>query len=240
VTGVDGVATVTIDEAPRRNALTGELSRALVAQIELASADDAVGAIMITGAGPAFCAGADRALLARAGDAADDAARADLEAIYELFLALGTAPVPTVAAVNGAAVGAGLNLALSADLCVVAADAHLRSGFLGIGLHPGGGHHWLLRRRAGVGAANAMALFDLEISGVRAVELGLAWEAVPAAEVLRRAHELAAVPAAHPELARLITRTLRRASGQADWRQQVEVERGAQLSSLLSRSERAM
>jgi len=230
----DGVATITLDGPERRNALDGASARACAEAIERAGADPAVGAIVLTGARPAFCAGAVRDVLARAGDPGDAEARRELDAIYDLFLVLGAAPVPTIAAVDGAAVGAGLNLALAADATVVAEDARLISGFARIGIHPGGGHLHLLRRRAGGGAAAAIGLLDQEIDGRRAVELGLAWAHAPAGEVLARARELAAAPAADPALARLATRTLRR--GAADgWAAQVEAERGAQLTTLLTR-----
>ena len=99
--------------------------------------------------------------------------------------------MPTIAAVLGAAVGAGINLMLATDLRIVAEDARLISGFLRIGLHPGGGHFGLLAGRAGAEAAAAAGIFGEEISGVRAVQLGLAWEALPAEQVEQRAAELA-------------------------------------------------
>lgn len=234
----DGIATVTLHAPQRRNALSGDMAREASGAIRDALGDQTVGALVLTGAPPAFCGGAERALLARAGEPQDRQARADLDAIYDLFLTLGDAAVPTVAAVNGAAVGAGLNLALSLDICVVAVDAVLTSGFLRIGLHPGGGHHLLVRRRAGLGTANAMALFDQSVDGRRAVELGLAWTAVPADKVVATARALASAPAHDPGLARLMARTVRRAGGGWDWQAQVEAERGAQLTTLLTRERR--
>lgn len=232
----DGVAVLTLDAPERRNALDGPMARECMAAISAIEADADVGALIVTGAPPAFCAGANRDLLTRAGNADDVAARADLDAIYELFLRLGSACVPTVAAVGGAAVGAGLNLALSADVCVVATDALLMSGFLRIDLHPGGGHHLLLRRRAGLTAANAMALFDQPVDGRRAVELGLAWTAVDSELVLDTALELARGAGAKPAVARLAARTLRRSGEGWNWPAQLEAERGAQLATLLARN----
>ncbi|WP_407653009.1 enoyl-CoA hydratase-related protein [Baekduia soli] len=99
---------------------------------------------------------------------------------------------------RGGAVGAGLNLALATDLRVVADDAKLLSGFLPIGLHPGGGHSALLARGVGRETANAMQLFGATVVGAQAVELGLAWAAVPAADVDATALALAATPAPTP------------------------------------------
>jgi enoyl-CoA hydratase len=230
-----GRAIITMDAISRGNSLDAEIARRLTGAIADAEADETVGALIVTGRPPFFCAGAHRDLLTRAGDPEDLAARAEIDAIYDLFLALGTSRLPTIAAVNGAAVGAGLNLAMAADICVVARDARLRSGFLRIDLHPGGGHHFLLRRRCGLAGANALAMFDVEIDGERAASLGLAWEAVDADRVLERACEIAETAAGRPALSRSITRTVRRAGAGSNWPAQVEAESGPQLRSLLLR-----
>ncbi len=116
--------------------------------------------------------------------------------------------MPTVAAVRGSAVGAGMNMLLAADLRIIAKDARLICGFLKRGLHPGGGHFVILSRLIGREAAAAMALFGEEINGERARELGLAWESVDDAAVEDRALELARRVAADPELARVAVRQL--------------------------------
>jgi enoyl-CoA hydratase len=228
------VAVVTLDAPERRNALDGAMASAIADAIAEASANRDVGAIVITGAGKAFCAGAVRELLARAGDPGDRAARRELDAVYDVFLAVGSAAVPTIAAVNGAAVGAGLNLALATDVTVVATDAQLISGFARISIHPGGGHLHLLRRRAGTATAAAIGLLDQAVDGRRAVELGLAWGHCDADLVVDRARDLAAGVARDPDLARLTTRTLRR-DGLDGWAGHVEAERGAQLTTLINR-----
>jgi enoyl-CoA hydratase len=145
--------------------------------------------------------------------------------------------MPTIAAVRGAAVGAGINLMLAADLRIVAEDARLISGFLRIGLHPGGGHFGLLAGRAGAEAAAAAGIFGEEISGLRAVQLGLAWEALPSERVEERAAELALRAAHDPQLARKATASLRTELGppRLPWAAALEVERGAQLWSLRRR-----
>jgi enoyl-CoA hydratase len=231
----EGIATITLDAPERRNALDGAMAVACADAVRAAEDDPDVGAIVVTGRAPAFCAGAVREVLARAGDPADEDARRELDAIYDLFLVLGSAAVPTIAAVNGAAVGAGLNLALAADVCVAASDATLISGFARIGLHPGGGHLHLLRRRSGATTAAAMGLLDQSVDGRRAVEVGLAWAHAPVEELPQLARELAKAPAANPALARLTTRTLRRNAADG-WTAHVEAERGAQLLTLLARA----
>ena len=140
-----------------------------------------MGAAVISGAGGTFCSGAERGHLEEVGrDPAEAGRYAALGGIYRAFTRVGELEVPSIAAVRGAAVGAGINLLLATDLRIVAEDARLISGFLRIGLHPGGGHFGLLAGRAGAEAAAAAGIFGEEISGLRAVQLGLAWEAVPA------------------------------------------------------------
>ncbi len=232
-----GVATLVLDAPGRRNALTTAMARAVVAACDELDADPSVGAVVVSG-GPFFCAGADRAVLAEAGaDPAAPAAYADIGAIYRAFERVGELAAPTIAAVRGGAVGAGLNLLLATDLRIVARDARLVSGFLPIGLHPGGGHGLLLARGAGRETAAALALFGARIDGTRAVELGLAWAAVDDADVDATALELAEVPGADPELARATARSVRAEQGPPalPWRAAVELERAAQMWSLRRR-----
>src|SRR6478609_4385152 len=147
-----------------------------------ADRDQQVGAAVIKGAGGTFCSGAERGHLDEVGrDPVEENRYAALGGIYRAFTRVGQLEMPTIAAVRGAAVGAGINLMLATDLRVVAEDARLISGFLRIGLHPGGGHFGLLAGRAGAEAAAAAGIFGEEISGLRAAQLGLAWEALPSA-----------------------------------------------------------
>ena len=173
----DGVALITLDAPERRNALSVEMSRELIDAARTAEADDAVGAVVVTG-GAHFCAGAVRSVLADTGrDPVEDEAYRNLETVYAAFTTIGSIGVPTVAAVRGAAVGAGLNLALATDLRIVSRTARLLPGFAQIGIHPGGGHFTLINRVAGREAAAALGLFGDEVDGDRAVALGLAWAA---------------------------------------------------------------
>ena len=135
--------------------------------------------------------------------------------------------------------GAGLNLALVADLRIVADDAQLIAGFLRIGVHPGGGSLTMLYDRAGREAAAAMAIFGETVSGRRAAELGLAWESLPEAQVEERALELARTAGADPALSRLAVRSLRaRAGARLPVRAALEYERASQLWSLGRRARR--
>jgi enoyl-CoA hydratase len=189
---IGATAVITIDEPATRNALDGTSSRALLDRLDQVSEDKSIAALVLRGSGGHFCAGADRALLAEARkNAYDPAVSGALETIYESFVRLARMPVPTIAALRGAAVGAGVNLALAADVRIAAHDARLLSGFLRIGVHPGGGHFTLLDRLAGPQTTVAMTLLGEEITGIRMRELGLAWEVVDDHEVEGRAIELA-------------------------------------------------
>jgi enoyl-CoA hydratase len=148
--------------------------------------------------------------------------------IYDSFYRLGQVRVPTLVAVPGSAVGAGMNMLLAADLRIVARDPRLLCGFLKRGMHPGGGHFVILSRLIGREAA-AMALFGEEIDGDRARELGLAWEAVDDAAVEDRALEMAARVAAHQELARIAVGNIRKevVNGAVGWDVATQFERPA-------------
>ena len=173
----DGVALITLDAPDRRNALSVEMARELVDAARTAESDATVGAVVVTG-GRHFCAGAVRSVLADTGrDPVEDEAYRNLETVYAAFTTIGSIGLPTIAAVRGAAVGAGLNLALATDLRIVSRTARLLPGFAQIGIHPGGGHFTLINRVAGREAAAALGLFGDEVDGDRAVALGLAWAA---------------------------------------------------------------
>jgi len=183
------VAVLTLDEPERRNALTPELVTGIVTAMDQIDADPDVGAIVVTGAPPAFCSGADVGALAAM--AAGTEEPADVRDVYAGFLRVLQSPLPTVAAVNGPAVGAGCNLALACDVRLAGTSAVFDARFPRIGIHPGGGHTWLLDRAAGPQTTAAMDLFGARLDGPRAAAVGLAWECVPDDELLGRATQLA-------------------------------------------------
>lgn len=237
----NAVAVVTIDDPASRNALTVESATQLIEVYEQVAADPTVGALVLRGAGGTFCSGADQALLDRAAEDPVEAERYDERGtIYRSFLRLGEVPVPTVAAVRGAAVGAGVNLMLAADLCLIAADAQVLSGFGRIGLHPGGGHFALLGRAAGRQVAAACGLFGEELTGAEAAALGLARRALPDADVEDAALRTASRVADDPPLARRMVSALRAELGPPPlpWPAAAELERAPQLWSLRRRGPR--
>lgn len=187
----DGIAVVTLDAPGRRNALTLPMVDEITAGLDAVEADPHVGALVVTGTAPAFCAGADLSHLG-------ESQREGLLRIYEGFLRIGRSPLPSIAAVNGAAVGAGVNLALVCDVIVAAESARFDTRFLQLGIHPGGGHTWMLQRRVGPQAAAAMVLFGQILDGRQAAEAGLAWTCVPDDELVATARQMAAASAAAP------------------------------------------
>jgi enoyl-CoA hydratase len=231
----EGVALVTLNAPQRRNALTPAMAGEFIAVLDEVDARPEVGAVVVRGAGRSFCAGGDVQTLTEAGrDPAAPDAYAGMGAIYDSFYRLGQVQAPTVAAVRGSAVGAGMNMLLAADLRIVATDVRLLCGFLKRGMHPGGGHFVILSRLVGREAAAAMALFGEELDGRRAVDLGLAWETVDDAAVEDRARELAVRVAADPELARVATANFRKETGppHVSWEVATQFERPAQMWSM--------
>jgi len=198
----DGVATLTLNNPDERNTLTAPMVAEIIAAMDAFEADEAVGALVVTGIPPAFCAGANLGNLA-------EATGESLGLIYEGFLRIARSPLPTLAAVNGAAVGAGMNLALGCDVRIVADRAKLDTRFLQLGIHPGGGHTWMLRRIVGPQAAMAAVVFGQVLDGAEAERIGLAYRSVPADDLLEYAHEFAAKAASAPrELAMVTKRTI--------------------------------
>jgi enoyl-CoA hydratase len=204
------VALLTLDDAERRNALTAELVAQITDAVAELEADDGIGALVVTGAPPAFCSGADVSALT--GLAAEGQNPGDVREIYAGFLRILDCRLPTIAAVNGAAVGAGFNLALACDVRIAGTSARFDARFLRIGIHPGGGHTWLLDRAVGPQAAAAMNLFGERLDGARAAAVGLAWECVADDQLLDRATELASRAADAPrELTMRVKASLRHA-----------------------------
>lgn len=226
------VARVVVSNPGIRNALTTDMALELSAICERIDADETIGAVVVAGAGGTFCSGADtRSWQETYHEGLSDEAYDVTDTMYGSFHRVGQLRVPTVCALRGAAVGAGLNLALATDLRVVARDARILAGFLKAGIHPGGGFFTISSRVAGREAAAALGVFSEEIDGERAVQLGLAWEAVDDELVEERAMALALRVAADPLLARRVVASFRTEADHASmrWSTAIEVERGVQM-----------
>ncbi|MFV1990410.1 MAG: enoyl-CoA hydratase-related protein, partial [Acidimicrobiales bacterium] len=134
-------------------------------EMDAIEADETVHSIVVTGSDGSFCAGADLSALGSTDE--------NLRRIYDGFLRIAQSPLPTIAAVDGPAVGAGLNLALACDVRLATRRSRFITRFLELGLHPGGGHTWMLARAVGQQTAAAMLLFGEELDGMQAEQAGL-------------------------------------------------------------------
>jgi len=226
----NGVALVTLDDPGRRNALSLDMVGEIVSTFDSLEGDGAVGAVVVTGAPPAFCAGADLSHLGQAGRGSEGGG---LRSVYEGFLRVQRSPLPTVAAVNGPAVGAGVNLALACDVRVAGRSARFDTRFLQLGLHPGGGHTWMMSNLLGPQGAAATVVFGDALDGEAAERKGLAWRCFDDDSLIESALAFAAKAASAPRLlARRVKQTLRQVGTVTSLDEAVSVELEAQLWSM--------
>lgn len=204
----EGIAVLTLDQPARRNPMSERLGEELAAALAGLDAREDVRVLVLAGAGEAFCAGGDLALIEAQAARDVEARRQVMRGYYERYLALWRLGIPTIAAVHGHAVGGGLALALGCDLRYAAEDARLSVNFARLGLHPGLASTFLLPRA--IGTARALELFytGRVVSGREAEAIGLVNRAVPRAELLPTALATAATIAAG---APLVVRMLKRA-----------------------------
>ncbi|WP_028937733.1 enoyl-CoA hydratase [Pseudonocardia spinosispora] len=220
------VALITVSDPAKRNALALDLAEQLVDAVRRAEKDPEIGAIVVTGAKPGFCAGAD---LSQLGASKEEG----LRNIYSGFLAVAETPLPTIAAVDGAAVGAGMNLALACDVRLAGPKARFDSRFMQLGLHPGGGYTWMVERILGPQGAAAATLFGEIIDATEAERIGLVWRSVedPVAAALEMAARAGDAP---KDLVMTTKRTMKVTSVLDSQADAVEVEIRSQVASLES------
>ena len=184
------VAVLILDDPERRNALALEVIDQIKAAVSDICADPELGAIVVTATPPVFCSGGSLDDLLNP--------RAPLRHMYGGFESIAGATLPTVAAVNGPAVGAGVNVALACDVVLASPAARFDPRFLDVGIHPGGGTFWRLQRQLGPQGAAALILFGEALDGEEAARRGLAWRCVPDDELLPAAITLARRAADRP------------------------------------------
>jgi enoyl-CoA hydratase len=227
---VDGVGIVTLAAPERRNAFDLAMCEEVVTTVDALEADPGVGALVVTGEGSAFCAGAD---LSHLGGGRGRSHQEGLLAVYEGFLRFARSPLPTIAAVNGPAVGAGMNLALACDVRLAGHGARFDTRFLQLGIHPGGGHTWMMRSIVGPQATAATVLFGEVLGGPEAERAGLVWRCVPDDDLLPLALDMAATAARQPrELVQRVKATIADMGTIADHAHAVERELGDQVWSI--------
>lgn len=212
------IALLLLDDPDRRNAMTRAMGEAFRDRIAALCGDASVRAVVVSGNGRAFSAGGDLDMLERQTKLGAESPgqawrtiRDEMASFYRLFLSIRDLPCPTIAAIQGAAVGAGLCVALGCDFRYVAGDAQLGLNFARLGVHPGMAATWTLPRLVGPGQAAELLYTGRLIDGVEAHRIGLANRVLPAAEVLPAALATAREMAANAPIAvRAIKQALRR------------------------------
>lgn len=187
----DQTVILRLNRPDRLNAVNLPMYAALESELRGLIADREVRALMITGSGRAFCVGADLKAHGE-GEPSLDERKGYVDAGQRVHRLLQTIPKPVVAAVNGHAIGAGLELALSCDFIIVAEDAKLRLPEIGLGTFVGGGATYTLAQRVGYTKAKELIMLGLMFYGKEAEAMGLANAALPADAVLEAASELTA------------------------------------------------
>ncbi len=204
----DGVALITLDREEVMNALNRAMRAEITAAVSQAA--EAARVIVLTGTGRAFCSGQDLSDPSLAGDF--DVGRVLAEEYEPMLRAILSARVPVIAAVNGAAAGAGANLALAADVVIAAESASFIQAFTRIGLIPDAGGTFVLPRAIGLARAMGAALFADKVSARQAADWGMIWEAVPDADFEARWRARAAALANGPTEAYARVKAAMRAS----------------------------
>jgi 2-(1,2-epoxy-1,2-dihydrophenyl)acetyl-CoA isomerase len=209
----NGVATLTLNRPAQRNAIDAAMREALLQRIDALRSDATVRAVVLTGAGGAFCAGGDlRGIAAAQLDAAGWRARLhDAQATVRALLAL---EQPVIAAIDGPAFGAGFSLALTADIVIASTNARFCLSFMRLGLVPDLGAFYTLPRVVGVQRAKELMLSAREVAADEALRLGIAMELAAPEHVLARAQTIArSFAGASPLAAGLVKRALGAAPG---------------------------
>ena len=231
----DGLATITLNAPERLNAV----SRKMIAEIktcwEELAADNSVRAVLLTGAGRGFCAGADLADPDRAASATADSGAALEKYFNPVIRLMRTIPKPIVSAVNGVAAGVGMSFALASDIAIAGKSASFLQAFARIGLLPDGGSTWFLPRLVGDQRARALAMLAPQISAEKARDWGLIWDVVDDAALMSTAIELARKLADGPTLSLACMKAALNQSSANDLSAQLDVERDFQRE--LGRSE---
>jgi enoyl-CoA hydratase/carnithine racemase len=206
----EGVVLLTLDNPDQRNAMSDAMTSSWVSAIDDLAADPSVRAVVVTGAGSAFCSGGDTGWITGEPDATVDRLRTRMVAFYRGWLSVRRLEVPTIAAVNGAAIGAGLALALACDLRYAGAGAKLGAPFVKLGMHPGMASTHLFPSVVGDAHARDLLLTGRIVDAEEALRLGMVSRVMPAETFLEEVLDVAAgIAATAPVPSRLTTLALR-------------------------------
>jgi enoyl-CoA hydratase/carnithine racemase len=201
-----GVALLTLDNPDMRNAMSDEMTASWAAAVAELAADRSLRAVVVTGAGSAFCSGGNTSWIASEPDATVDELRTRMLPFYRTWLSIRSLEVPTIAAVNGAAIGAGLCLALACDLRYAATGARLGVPFVKLGMHAGMGGTYLLPEVVGEAQARDLLLTGRVVDADEALRIGLVSRVLEPATFLDDVLEIAAGIAATAPVASRLTK----------------------------------
>ena len=224
----DGYRVITINRPDKMNALNRESALALIAAIDEAEADADCRALMLTGTGRAFCAGADLSGRVNGERPKGDAGNSIEQTWNPLARRLHNLRMPSLAAVNGVAAGAGSSLALGCDIVIAARSAYFLQAFSKIGLVPDCGGTFLLPRLAGEGRARALAMLAERLPAEQAQAWGMIWQVHDDERLMDEAHAMAARLAVMPGHTLVLIRKALRASAHNSFDAQLDLERDYQ------------
>jgi enoyl-CoA hydratase/carnithine racemase len=224
----DGVVVVTLDNPGKRNAMSDAMTASWSRLMRELREDRAARALLVTGAGRAFCSGGDTGWIGSEPDASIDYLRTRMIRFYREWLSVRDLEIPTIAAVNGAAIGAGLCLALACDLRYAAPGARLGAPFTSLGMHPGMAATWLLPDVVGLAAARELLLTGRIVEAEEARAIGLVNRVLAGDDFLTEATEIAAGVAAAAPIPTRYTTTALRQGGHASFEAAVQWEALAQ------------
>jgi enoyl-CoA hydratase len=224
----DGVAVLTLDNPEQRNAMSDAMTASWVAAVDDLAADRDLRAVVVTGAGSAFCSGGNTGWIASEPDATVDHLRTRMVAFYRAWLSIRRLEVPTIAAVNGPAIGAGLCVALACDIRYAARGARLGAPFVKLGMHAGMAATYLLPNVVGEAHARDLLLTGRLVDADEALRLGLVSRVLDADGFLDEVLATAAGVAATAPVASRLTTVALRDGGHADFETALQWEGLAQ------------
>lgn len=224
----EGVAVVTLDNPGQRNAMSDEMTTSWGRAIDELAGDPDVRVVVVTGEGSAFSSGGNTSWIASEPDASVDELRSRMIGFYRSWLRIRELQVPTIAAVNGHAIGAGLGIALACDIRYAASGARLGAPFVNLGLHPGMATTWLLPEVVGVAHARELLLTGRIVEAEEALRLGMVSQVLPRETFAEDVLEIAAGVAATAPIASKLTAMALRNGGHADVETAIQWEALAQ------------
>jgi enoyl-CoA hydratase len=224
----EGVALLVLDNPDQRNAMSDEMTSSWVAAVDALAADRSVRAVVVTGQGSAFCSGGNTTWIASEPDATVDRLRERMLPFYRAWLSIRRLEVPTIAAVNGPAIGAGLCLALACDIRYAAAGARLGVPFVKLGMHAGMAGTYLLPDVVGPAAARDLLLTGRVVDAEEALRLGMVSRVLEPGTFREDVLATAAEVAATAPIASRLTKLALRDGGHADFESGLQWEAMAQ------------